>query len=314
MALYLGVDTSNYTTSAALYDSEGDVLFQEKMPLPVKEGERGLRQSDAVFHHVKQLPEVIERLLSGRQPARLAGIGVSVRPRDEEGSYMPCFLAGEGTARSLSAVTGAPLHALSHQTGHILAALYGAGQLALRQERFLAFHVSGGTTEALLVEPDVETLFHVRIVGGSRDLKAGQAVDRIGVLLGLPFPCGPALEVLAQGWEEPVKARASLDGAYCSLSGVENQCRNLLAQEAPPALIARTCLAAVEAAMEGMTKALRKEYGTLPILYAGGVMSNTIIRKRLERREKVFFAPPALSADNAAGAAILTFLREEGNA
>lgn len=186
----LGIDTSNYTTSAARLE-KGEI-FQSKKLLPVKPGQLGLRQSDAVFHHVQQLPDRLEEVLQGAPPIR--AIGVSDRPRAQEGSYMPCFTVGVGTARALAAAAGAPLYRFSHQAGHIAAALYSAGQLALLEEQFLAFHVSGGTTEAVLVTPDKDEILHAEIVASSLDLKGGQAVDRAGVLLGLSFPPGQSLK------------------------------------------------------------------------------------------------------------------------
>ena len=185
----LGIDTSNYTTSAALYDTVSGDIKQEKLLLPVKSGELGLRQSDAVFHHTKQLPIVIGKLFDGSAQAPEA-VGVSVRPRNIDGSYMPCFLCGEGLAESISAINNVPIYKTSHQIGHILAALYSAKKLELIGERFIAFHVSGGTTDCLLVQPDEENILNITEIGTSLDLKAGQAVDRTGVMLGLQFPCG----------------------------------------------------------------------------------------------------------------------------
>ena len=192
---FLGIDTSNYTTSAALF-GEGKVLENRKRLLPVKPGERGLRQSDAVFHHVRQLPEVLGPVLEELKETPQA-IGVSVSPTTEEDSYMPCFLVGKTTAELLGKAWGVPVEHFSHQQGHIAAALYSAGKLDWLEQEFLAFHISGGTTEALRVRPDEKGLPQVTLVGRSLDLKAGQAVDRVGVLLGLSFPCGPELERLA---------------------------------------------------------------------------------------------------------------------
>lgn len=308
MAWYLGIDTSNYTTSAALYNPETDELRQTKRLLPVKEGTLGLRQSDAVFHHVRQLPELLEELLS--PPVPLRGVGASTRPRETQGSYMPCFLVGSGAARELAAAAGIPLCGFSHQQGHVAAALYGAGRTEWRRLPFLAFHVSGGTTEALLVTPDDREGFVSETVARSLDLKAGQLIDRVGGLLGLPFPAGPALDVLAGQAVGDAAPRASLAGADCHLSGVENQCRAMVEAKAPPAEVARFCLLSVCAALAGMTQALIRKYGPLPLVYAGGVMSNTLLRERLGGQFHGVFAPPALSADNAAGIALLTAWRD----
>lgn len=172
------------------------MLENRKLLLPVKPGEKGLRQSDAVFHHVRQLPQVLGPLLENLE-APPGAVGVSVSPTTAEGSYMPCFLVGKNTAGLLGQAWKAPVEHFSHQQGHIAAALYSAGRLELLERRFLAFHVSGGTTEALLVQPDGEGMPHITLAAHSLDLKAGQAVDRVGLLLGLSFPCGPELERLA---------------------------------------------------------------------------------------------------------------------
>lgn len=301
---FLGIDTSNYTTSAALY-REGRV-FQQKKLLPVRAGQLGLRQSDAVFHHVQQLPDILEELLP--QKETICAIGVSTRPRSQEGSYMPCFTVGHGAARQLAAALNVPVYVFSHQAGHIAAALFSAGKLALLKEPFLAFHVSGGTTEAVLVTPDETEVFHAQLVAASLDLKGGQAVDRVGTMLGLSFPCGPALEQLALKSTKKYRIKPSLKGADCSLSGVQNQCEKLLREGALPEDIARYCLDSILAALDGMTQILRKEYGTLPLLFAGGVMSNGIIREALTEKYGAFFAEPVFSSDNAAGVAVLAAL------
>lgn len=182
----LGIDTSNYTTSAALFHSGS--VFQQKMLLPVKQGELGLRQSDAVFHHVQQLPVVLEPLLA--QKASIKAVGASDRPRSAEGSYMPCFSVGYGTAKAISLTLGVPLYTFSHQAGHIAAALYSAGKPELFHQKFLAFHVSGGTTEAVLVTPEESTVFHTQMIARSLDLKAGR---RLTVLVPC-WGCGFRLE------------------------------------------------------------------------------------------------------------------------
>ena len=311
MSGFLGLDTSNYTTSAAYWAVDGDLPVQAKQLLPVKEGEMGLRQSDAVFHHTRQLPEMLERLSESLSGGVLA-VAASDRPQQRDGSYMPCFLVGAGAARQLGAVLGVPVYFFTHQQGHVMAALTGADCLSLRHQPFLAFHVSGGTTDALLVEPDEECIIRCRVVGHSLDLKAGQLIDRVGGLLGLSFPAGPALEQLALQATGTYKPKATLRGTACHLSGVENQCRDRLAKGESPAEIARFCLDSVGAAVEGMTEAILREYGDLPVVYAGGVMSNSLLKQRFTDRFGGRFAPPVYSADNAAGIACLCKLAYEG--
>ena len=216
MPYFLGIDTSNYTTSAAIYSAENGIVHK-KMLLPVKQGECGLRQSDAVFHHVRQLPLVISSLLEGFE-GDITAIGVSAKPRDAEGSYMPCFTVGLGTAKILSKTMRIPLYEFSHQSGHIAAAAYSSGNIGLLKREFLAFHVSGGTTEAVIVTPDSERIISETIAAKTLDLNAGQLIDRVGVMLGLGFPCGMELERLAAANTAKLpKVKSTLKGCDMNL-------------------------------------------------------------------------------------------------
>ena len=199
---FLGFDTSNYTTSVAIYSEEG--VIQNKRLLPVKEGERGIRQSDAVFHHTKAYAELSESLLKSFS-GEIKAVGASVTPTTQSGSYMPCFLVGENAARTVAGALKVPFYSFSHQQGHIAAALYSAKRTDLFDKKFLAFHVSGGTTDLVLCEPDAEMIVKITPVSSSSDLKAGQAVDRIGVKMGIPFPAGIGVEKLAEKSEKVYK-------------------------------------------------------------------------------------------------------------
>ncbi|MGN0553209.1 MAG: peptidase M22 [Oscillospiraceae bacterium] len=309
MPIYLGIDTSNYTTSTALIDTDSMKAVQSKKLLPVKEGELGLRQSDAVFHHTKQLPEMISSLFENNT-VKPDAIGVSVRPRNIEGSYMPCFLCGEGLADSLGAVNKLPVYKTSHQIGHILAALYSSKKLELIHERFIAFHVSGGTTDCLLVEPDKDKVFEITEIGTSLDIKAGQAIDRAGLMLGLQFPCGKELENLAEKSDKKYKPKAVLKNGSCCLSGLENQCRKMLDDGEKKEDIANFCLSSIFSAVYSMTEFALNNYGNLPIVYAGGVMSDKIIRDKLLQRFDAYFAEPDFSCDNAVGTAVFAAIKE----
>ena len=314
MSNYIGLDTSNYTTSVAALEAVTGALWQYKRLLPVKAGEMGLRQSDAVFHHTRQLPELVEQLCAGCDlPDNVKAIGVSTRPQETAGSYMPCFLVGVSAARQLSAVLKKPLYEFTHQQGHVAAALYGSGSMDLLERPFLAFHVSGGTTDALLVRPCEKTVIACQTVACSKDLKAGQLIDRVGGMLGLPFPAGPSLDKLAQTATRIPRVKVSMDGSSCHLSGVENQCRDLLKKGTSAQDVAQFCLSNVTAALESMTEKLLLEYGELPVVYAGGVTSNTFIRSVLSQRFGGRFAPSEFSCDNAVGIAVLTALKETGS-
>ncbi|MDO4862732.1 MAG: peptidase M22 [Ruminococcus sp.] len=311
---HIGIDTSNYTTSVAVYISGENRVIQRKRLLPVKEGELGLRQSDAVFHHTKQLPELIEELCREHRPVQAATVAASVRPRNVEGSYMPCFLVGDGYARAYSAATGTELHTTSHQIGHILAALYSADRLSLVRERFIAFHVSGGTTDCLLCEPDSENVLRVTEVGTSLDLKAGQAVDRVGIMIGLRFPCGAELEKLAVNADRTYKVKPVIKDGSCCLSGVENKCAQMLGNDEKPENIARYCLDFIAGTILAMTDCAIDKYGSLPLVFAGGVMSDRLIRDRIVScYPEASFAAPEFSCDNAAGVAIYGYLKQAGD-
>lgn len=308
MTACLGLDTSNYTTSAAWVDASGGRVVQEKQLLPVAAGKMGLRQSDAVFHHVRQLPEILERLRQSC-PDDFSCVAASERPQEADGSYMPCFLVGSGAARELAAAMGIPYIGVTHQQGHVAAAALGAGRLDLLEKPFLAFHVSGGTTDALTVEPAAQGGISCRVVARSLDLKAGQLIDRVGGMLGMAFPAGPALERLALQAQHSYRPRITLRDGCCSLSGVQNQCEQMMKKGLPPAEIAFFCLCSVQAAIDGMTQALLRQYPDRPLLYGGGVMSNQLLRRHFETTYGGSFAPPDFSADNAAGVALLGSMR-----
>ncbi len=300
---YLGVDTSNYTTSVALFTSDG--MLSRRRLLPVREGERGLRQSDAVFLHIRQFPELFASLPS---PLSLDAVGVSVKPRNTEDSYMPCFLAGRSFASVLADAYGVPLYEFSHQQGHIAAGLWSAQRLDLLQSPFLAFHVSGGTTDLLLVE----SIDRIRLLSCSLDLHAGQLIDRIGVMLGYAFPCGASMDPDAQRAEKPVKHRVKLKDGCCSLSGFENKAQKMVSEGYSKEEIAYFAVDSVYSQLEAMIEYARLQYSDLPLLMIGGVCSNTIIRRRLSANFGAVFAGDGFSCDNAAGIACLAALRNKG--
>ena len=307
--VFVGFDTSNYTTSVSLADEGGRVLLNLKVPLPVKEGARGLRQSDAVFEHVRNLPRLCGELgefLKENPSITPVAVGVSTRPRDAEGSYMPCFLAGKAAASSFAAARSIPLYEFSHQNGHVMAALYSAGAWErLRDQEFFAFHVSGGTTELLLVRPN-ETGFSVELIGETDDINAGQAIDRVGVAMGLSFPCGAELERLARGYDGKIYHHAvCVRDGRCSLSGAENIALRLYRERGKPNEAAAFLFDFIGRTLCEMGAFAEEKYGRKPVLFAGGVMSNRLMRERLSARFDALFAEGAFSADNAAGIALL---------
>lgn len=310
--LFCGIDTSNYTTSAALCDGEGNIRANIKAPLPVGSGACGLRQSDAVFAHIRNLPEVMGRLRAALDAAGepVTAVGVSVKPRDAADSYMPCFLAGKAAAASFCAAGDLPAFEFSHQQGHIMAAYHTSGASRMPDASaspFLAFHVSGGTTEVVLVSPK-DAGFEIELIGGTNDVNAGQIIDRTGVLLGLPFPCGAAMEKIALAADPALRLpawRVCVQGIRCSLSGLQNLAANLHAQNAPDGLVCSAVFDFIARTLLKMAENAREQYGDLPVVWAGGVMSNSIIKSRLACGGNMFFTEPQYSADNAVGIALL---------
>ncbi len=304
--IVLGIDTSNYTTSVAVMTARGELLANIRRLLTVKEGERGLRQSDAVFAHVKNIPELMteaEKYINGGE---LCAVGVSERPRNTEGSYMPCFLSGVATAQSVASACGIPLYRFSHQCGHIMAALYSCSAPSLIDRELAAFHISGGTTELLRVRA-AEYGFDAELVGKTLDLNAGQVIDRVGVRLGLGFPAGGALEELAFANNSKIpKKKPSAKGLDISLSGLENLADGLYRDTGDKALVAAFVFDYIGNSICAMSDAYIEKYGNTPILYAGGVMRNSIIRAKLASRYDAYFAEPDMSSDNAVGIAALT--------
>lgn len=300
----LGLDTSNYTTSVALFDGTAGENVGRLLDVPA--GTLGLRQSDALFQHVKRLPELFDALRERGLLRGIEAVGASTRPRAVEGSYMPCFLAGESFGRALSASLNIPYFAVSHQQGHLAAAAWSAGRPDLLDGPFLAWHLSGGTTELLLAEPEGCNVRAERI-GGTSDISAGQLIDRAGILLGLPFPAGRAVDGLSREADKNLNFNVKVNGLTFSLSGVENKVKALAEQGERPENIARFTLATVTSAVRRATATARKQYPGLPVLCSGGVASNRMLRDQLTEFCGGIFAEPRYSTDNAMGTAILAW-------
>lgn len=302
----LGLDTSNYTTSAAVFDGERG--RNQGRLLEVRPGELGLRQSDALFQHVKHLPEVVEALLGEEGLGTVQAVGASTRPRAVEGSYMPCFLAGASQGQVLSQVLGVPFYAFSHQQGHLAAAAWSAGRLDLLDRPFLAWHLSGGTTELLRVEPEEDGVaVRAEILGGTSDISAGQLIDRTGVLLGLSFPAGKGVEKLSRQAQKREYYKVKVNGLTFSLSGMENKVRQMVQRGEEPAEIAWFAQETVCRVVQACTKAAMEEYPGLPVLCSGGVASNGRLKELLRQNCGALFAKPQFSTDNAMGTAVLTW-------
>ena len=316
MKAVIGLDTSCYTTSVAAVDETGRVIASFRKLLPVPMGQRGLRQSDAVFEHVRQLPMLMEELGKAAAPYEIAAVCASRKPRDGEDSYMPVFLAGDAQGRGLAALLHIPCFAATHQAGHVRAALLDSG---LNAPEFLAVHLSGGTTEILRCRGTM-----TECIGGTLDLHAGQLVDRIGVLLDLPFPCGPHLEELAVRGQAQSLLPVNMadDDLHCHLSGAETRVTNWLKSgEKSPKDAAAEVYDFLTRTVSRLVAGAGRKTGLRSALVAGGVASSPLFRELLTKRTHkqnpdmaLYFGHPAYSGDNAVGVALLGLdqLREEG--
>ncbi|MCG0277620.1 MAG: O-sialoglycoprotein endopeptidase [Thermanaeromonas sp.] len=308
----LGIDTSCYTTAVAVVDAQGRLLFEDRRLLRVPEGEYGLQQSMAVFQHIGNLPELLLRAFEIVSPKKLHAVAASIKPRPVPGSYMPVFTVSANQGRILSAALGVPFWPTTHQEGHLRAGLWSAGFSP--RGPFIAVHLSGGTSEVLLAEPQKGGV-KLKKVGGTTDLNAGQFIDRIGVLLGLPFPAGPHLEELARGagpGTEEVALPSAVRGYDFSFSGPASHAERLIQQGARPAAVARAVERCIANTLEKVLRPLIEETGYRDVLFVGGVAANLFLRERLRHRlehravgGRLYFAQPQHSTDNAIGVALL---------
>ena len=303
----IGIDTSNYTTSIAFFDGTDGVNCSKL--LPVKQGELGLRQSDAVFAHIKSLPELSGRLFSHVEKGSITAVGVSTRPRAVEGSYMPCFMVGYSHAKMLSDALGVPLVEVSHQQGHVAASLWSAGHLELMDEPHLAWHLSGGTTELLLVEPDGKNVRCTKI-GGTTDISAGQLIDRTGVMLNLPFPAGKHIDALSKEAVMKETFKVKCNHMEFSMSGLQNKVQQFHSVHQNDAETAAYALRCVAKAVYLASEQAMAAYPGLRIVFSGGVASNSMLREVIAPLNPIF-SKPEFSTDNAMGVAVLAMRSQE---
>lgn len=310
--LFIGIDTSCYTTSVAVICDGGAVQF--KKMLSVKEGGCGLRQSDALFQHVQNMPELFDELKKQFPFKNYSKVFVTVstRPRSVEGSYMPVFTAGKAFARTVADVLGAEYREVSHQDGHIMAAVYSSKRYSILEKPFLAYHLSGGTCELLLVKR-CGAGFECEIVGGTLDLPAGQFIDRIGVEIGMSFPCGKYMDYSAMEYDgEKPKVKSCVNGAYINFSGEETRYRRLLAEGENPDRVAYCVMKCISDSVKKSVLSAKEEHGVENVLMVGGVSASSFLREAFSDIPNVYFAEAALSTDNAVGVCELGRLAEGG--
>lgn len=306
----LGIDTSNYSTSLAISDESGRIYFETTTLLKVPAGGRGLRQSEAMYQHVQNLPEMIEAIPQTLIKAGdIAVIFCSDRPRPLEDSYMPVFKAGISLAKTLGVFMGVPVHFVSHQENHLRAAIYGCGKTPADFEKpFLGVHFSGGTSEIMAVKPKAIG-YDAVILGESLDLKAGQLIDRVGVAMGYDFPAGKALDALAcRATKKSSQIAAAVDGLNFHFSGQENKAMTELKAGIPAEEVAYGVFRSIGKTLIKVLSKIAEEKQMTRVLFSGGVMGNSIIRELLTQKLRgleLCFSEPKYASDNAVGNALL---------
>ena len=308
--IIIGIDTSCYTTSIAAITLNREIVFNEKIMLNVKNGERGLRQSDAVFQHIKNFGDISERLKKHihKKGYKVEMICASAKPRDVEESYMPVFEVGKNFAKTMAAIFDCEMLETTHQENHIAASLYGCDKEDL--ERFISVHMSGGTMEILLTEKG-DKGYKTEIVGGTKDISFGQLIDRVGVKMGYDFPAGKYVDENALLCKEEVASglKTSVKDGYMNISGLENQVYKLM-EEKDKYYVSK---AVMNATIKSLEKALRfvcDKYSIEDVVFVGGVASSKYISEKLSKKLQrnninSFFTDGAYSSDNACGCAII---------
>lgn len=309
--LYLGIDTSNYTTSIGVIDQNNNILLDLRKTLEVKDNNRGLRQQEAVFQHLNNLPQLIDELSNKIDLKDIEVISVSTRPRNQVDSYMPVFVVGKNQAYIISRLLNKKYIEFSHQEGHIAAGLINYTK---QIDKFLSLHISGGTTELLQVENSLDN-FNISLIGGSLDISLGQLIDRIGVYLGLGFPCGRELDVLSQNGkilmlDIPISIK---DKSWSNLSGLENYFIKLIySNKYKNEDIIITLFHTISRIIEVLINNTVDNNPTENVLITGGVAANLYIRNYLNKNLNLnlIFPKIELSTDNGIGIAYLGKLKE----
>ena len=287
-------------------DEYDRIVFNSSIILKVKKDARGLRQQEAVFQHINNLALLIDSLSDSIDISKIHTISVSSKPRNIDGSYMPVFVVGKNQAFILSRVLNTKYIEFSHQEGHIAAGLINCTH---SMDKFLALHLSGGTTEILYVE-DRHDNFNIDIIGGSLDISFGQLIDRIGVYLGLSFPCGREMEVLSkEGQVINLNVPISIkEGQWSNLSGLEQYFIKLIDSRLYKYQdIILTLFYTISKIIKRLIDTSVANYNIKDILITGGVAANSYIRNYLsgDNTRNYIFPLKELSTDNAVGIAYL---------
>lgn len=297
MSKILGIDTSNYTTSVAVVE-DGTLIYDNRKILDVDLGKKGLRQSEALFQHIKNLPTLLDSI----KVQNIDAVAVSTKPRPCEDSYMPVFKAGETVAKSIASVLGIPLIETTHQEGHIEAGSYSIG---FNEDEFIVFHMSGGTSEILMYNKNKQN--KVELIGGTKDISFGQFLDRVGVALGYDFPAGKYVDELSLSINETeLVIPSKVEGLYFNLSGQETHAHKYIEKGFKKEEIALATMKCIAKTLDKLIAFLLKNYNK-KILLIGGVASSKYIANFINKKYNgsVFISKPDYAQDNAIGVALI---------
>jgi N6-L-threonylcarbamoyladenine synthase len=224
------------------------------------------------------------------------------------------LLVGVNVARALAVATGLPLVGINHIEGHIYANWLtdvSAGEPLPPEPPFplVCLVVSGGHTQLVLMEDHGR----YRLLGQTADDAAGEAFDKVGRLLGLPYPGGPAISAAAEGAQPALRfPRARTDGRYdFSFSGVKTAVLREVEgyrQRGEPIPVDGLAAAFEEAVVDALarkTVAAATDHGAAAVALGGGVAANRALRGELRERLAghglpLLVPPPAWCTDNGA--------------
>ena len=308
--IIIGIDTSCYTTSIAAISLDKSIILNEKIMLNVKENSNGLRQSEGVFQHISNLGEISEKLNLLHSNYNIVGVCVSKKPRPIENSYMPVFTVGYNFGKFMSNSLNCQFYETTHQENHIEASLLNCN--ISNKNKFLSVHMSGGTTEILLLTKDTNSLeYNIEIVGGTKDISFGQLIDRTGVRLGYNFPAGKYIDKNAMNCNRKISSglKTSVKEGYMNLSGLENQINKIMELE-DNEYVSKLVLDSVVKNLYKSLTYISKLYNINEVVFCGGVAASEYVKINLTsklKRENIYsyFTKPEYSTDNACGCAII---------